>query len=120
MVKWDVWELAQDEARNSTDPSQPNDATKPRRYYIIISPNAYLKTAKVAVCIPIQTVSDGSCFSVLIHGKPSRAGIHYDSYARCTDYYTLAKNLFKKRMGHLTKQEVDKVEAAIKDFYELI
>jgi mRNA-degrading endonuclease toxin of MazEF toxin-antitoxin module len=120
MVKWDVWELAQDEARNSTDPSQPNDATKDRRYYVIISPNAYLKSANVAVCVPIQTVSDGSCFSVLIHGKPSRAGIPYNSYARCTDYYTFEKRLFKKRMGHLTAQEADKVEAAIKDFYELI
>jgi len=74
MNKWDVWQIRQDESRNKSDPKQPNDATKPRRYYIILTPDACLKAARSVTCIPIQTISDGSSFSVLISGTPSRAG----------------------------------------------
>ena len=119
MKRWEVWELKQDEARNQTDPQQPNDATKPRRYYVVVSPDAFLTTSDVTVCIPIQTVSDGTSFSVLIHGKPSPASIPYNSYARTTDYYTLKKILFSKRLGRLTKAEIDSLEFAIREYFQL-
>ena len=119
MLKWDVWQLSQADSRKVTDPKQPNDGTKDRRYFVIISPNPHLKTSKTAVCLPIQTVSDASSFSVQVYGKPSPAGIPYDSYIRCTDFYTLDKGHFKTRMGHLTKSEQDNVDAAIRDFFSL-
>lgn len=121
MLKWDIWQLNQDAARNATDPQQPNDATKERRYFIILSPSAYMRTASVAVCIPIQTLGDGSSFSVLIHGAPSSSGIPYNSYARCTDFYTFETRLFHpKKIGFITRAEQNNVEFAIKEFFGLI
>jgi mRNA-degrading endonuclease toxin of MazEF toxin-antitoxin module len=119
MNRWEVWILKQDEARNETDPKQPNDASKPRRYFVVVSPDAFLSTSEVAVVIPIQTVSDGTSFSVRVHGKPSTASIPYDSYARATDYYTLKKSLFSKRIGRLTKAETQSLEFATREYFQL-
>ncbi len=118
MRRWEVWELKQDEARNQTDPQQPNDASKPRRFYVIVSPDAFLKTSDVAVCIPIQTFSDGTSFSVLVHGKPSPAGIPYNSYARGTDYDTLKKSLFSRCLGRLTQSEIKNLEFAMREYFQ--
>lgn len=119
MKRWEVWNLKQDEARNETDPKQPNDASKPRRYYVVVSPDAFLSTSEVAVVVPIQTLSDGTSFSVKVHGKPSHAGIPFDSYARATDYYTLKKRLFSKRIGGLSKAEIESLEFAMREYFQL-
>lgn len=119
MLKWDIWQLRQDEARNSTNPKQPNDATKERRYYLIISPNSYLRRSQYVVCIPIQTHTDRTSFSVEI--KTGSSGLHYNSFARCTDYYTFDKNLFvSKKVGHISKSEQDDITFAIREFYGIL
>lgn len=117
MLKWDVWSLDQNNARENTEPPQPND-TKPTRNFLIVSPSSMNRVGKYVVCLPIQSNSDGSSFSVLV--KKGASGLNWDSYVRCTDYYTFDKSFFKSKKGHIKDTEQDDVSFAIAEFFQLI
>jgi mRNA-degrading endonuclease toxin of MazEF toxin-antitoxin module len=113
-AKWQVYWLHQSRSRSATDPSQPNDASKPKRMYLVVgqtNPNSNV------TCVPILSKVSGRTLRLTEVELPqsSYSKLSNDSVVACHEIVTVPSMCFSSTMEiALIPAQRRKVETALR------